>query len=840
MNLVKHILKKDIRRLRIFLVFWVAIVLFVAVLCWVKATTVAGDFSRQDIFQLLYGLAVACRYTLLVLIIPFLFHSEPLTGVTAFWFTRPIQRLDMMKSKLAFVGIFLLLIPSLADIALYAVSGVSVPFILMAVPELWFNSIVLILPFVVAAVLTRSFGFYVLLYVVYTITFLILTITVKVTQIMSQHIDEPVSAALLDSRRLLSSLAIIFFCAVIIVLQYRTRKTIRSYVLVGVQIAWVFYLGTYCPWSVYSQPENILSTTDLSEIKAGLDMGQSFYISDTVSNRSEEPQKEIRGRFHFLNLPENSLGEIKKVYATFNVNGEKVRSYTHSEKRGRFVQKDVMASAIAPLNLIRDNRSYFGRTALLRISTEDYKAYRDKPGRYAANLRYNIYQYCPLITLPLKVGETYMKGSSTFTIDSVLHETYGCSVILREQHFALFLEQQRTPKEGLKYTYLLVNPDRQEAFLPKDFKNVPYSGFQSGGILKSEARNLRYVSDGVNADLHPIDEEWLENAQLMIVQVRWLGHSAVEVKTDDTFSFGESRISRADRMEPRVPDHGNKDVLSEIELPGNATRDEVKAYIQKIHTISATQSGYSWRDPQVEMLAKIGSENLDLLIPFARRGSSRYEGIVIKRLALPEHKELILDSLPDIPNLSEVVLKFGWEKDARDILLKELADMDGDGSVDVSVVRAVARLEDPETYPALINYFVYGMNKSQTCAAIKDLPGIDLAYAFPKAWEEAKSSSFQLQRLIAPALEFGLEDALGAIVEYLHKEPLSDYWKDHFHTDFMRHTGVQGTREELREWYLTNKGALRFDPETKMFVGEKSIESMLDSDAEEVLAPSDG
>ena len=72
MNMVGHILKKDMRRLRLFLVFWVGVVVLSAVLSGLKATTDPGDILRQQLVQMFHGLVQACQFLMLALIIPFL------------------------------------------------------------------------------------------------------------------------------------------------------------------------------------------------------------------------------------------------------------------------------------------------------------------------------------------------------------------------------------------------------------------------------------------------------------------------------------------------------------------------------------------------------------------------------------------------------------------------------------------------------------------------------------------------------------------------------------------------------------------------------------------------
>ena len=196
-----------------------------------------------------------------------------------------------------------------------------------------------------------------------------------------------------------------------------------------------------------------------------------------------------------------------------------------------------------------DHRDHLTLSTLLDISEEDYKTYNGQQGKYWVRIEYAIYQYCPVTTIPLKVGEKYRKGSATFTIDSISQHPEGYSVMLQEQYFDLLLKKQRTPEKIDKYIYLLVNKERQEVFLNHRVKNTPVDALKFNSILNSKSKNLLYVSNGDPETGNLIDEEWMENAQLMIIQARWMGCSEIMMETDDTFSFGKAKISRTDRQQ---------------------------------------------------------------------------------------------------------------------------------------------------------------------------------------------------------------------------------------------------------------------------------------------------
>ena len=127
MSLVMHIFKKDIRRLRVFLFIWIPVVMLAATANVVGPST--GNFFLQSIQELIIMFTGFLQFIMMALIVPFLIHSEPLTGTTAFWLTRPLKKTDIMKSKLLFAGTFFVLIPTLINILYLVACQVPATFI---------------------------------------------------------------------------------------------------------------------------------------------------------------------------------------------------------------------------------------------------------------------------------------------------------------------------------------------------------------------------------------------------------------------------------------------------------------------------------------------------------------------------------------------------------------------------------------------------------------------------------------------------------------------------------------------------------------------------------------
>ncbi len=263
----------------------------------------------------------------------------------------------------------------------------------------------------------------------------------------------------------------------------------------------------------------------------------------------------------------------------------------------------------------------------------------------------------------------------------------------------------------------------------------------------------------------------------------------------------------------------DRNTLGQIKLPDNPSKEQVREYVARILAASRAQRTFSSIDPQVHMLARVGAGHIDVLVQAAEYSpmADVYVVWAIDRLARPEHKALVLDALPRLPELVQVVLARGWLEDAKGTLVEGLRYRE---CLPTEWVQAVASFKDPDTYAGLKYYFVHGANRRDTYGAIKHLPGIELSDAVAQAWRRSRPSRWEAARIAPIAIEWGHLDALAYAVSALTGTPrpdhaLYDMWG--LWTAVLRHSDAPRSAEGLKSWFEGNRDNLVFDPETRKF-----------------------
>ena len=270
-----------------------------------------------------------------------------------------------------------------------------------------------------------------------------------------------------------------------------------------------------------------------------------------------------------------------------------------------------------------------------------------------------------------------------------------------------------------------------------------------------------------------------------------------------------------------------------ILLPPHATKEQVKEYAVRIlkaggaMKIGDTQSS---DDPQVQKLIEMGPENLDVLIEAMREvpDSQFYVKAAIRRLVRPEHKGLVLASLAEEPELIGIVLDQGWLPDAKPVLLEELAAHPS--FLPPDWIKAVALLQDAETYDYLRWYLGNGPNASSTYNAIRDLPGLDLRPALLAAWRNKPNDNYDSPPLAAHGVEAGLIECLDYVFAVL-KNGMNGWWSGKPPRELiLQFTEARGDDAQLIAWYEANRAALVFDVETRRFRAEPALVAKAEAD----------
>lgn len=263
------------------------------------------------------------------------------------------------------------------------------------------------------------------------------------------------------------------------------------------------------------------------------------------------------------------------------------------------------------------------------------------------------------------------------------------------------------------------------------------------------------------------------------------------------------------------------EALQRIQLPEDPTPEEVRQYVRRIAAASEGQGGQSSTDPQVAMIQRVGRENVDVLLGELSYGrwsaTDLYLTEAIKRLAGPQHKEEILNHLAGVPELASIVLRYGWEDDARETLIAELEE--GGRYLPREWLVAVAKLGDKEALDALKSYFLEGRNRDTTFEVLWATPGVgDLSGPVAKAWERARAEGGdEALDMAQVAVGYGHRDALEILIDFLARGYDPRGSMRFVRRAVILYTEARGTNDQIVRWYRQNKDDLHWEAEARKF-----------------------
>jgi len=317
------------------------------------------------------------------------------------------------------------------------------------------------------------------------------------------------------------------------------------------------------------------------------------------------------------------------------------------------------------------------------------------------------------------------------------------------------------------------------------------------------------------------DEQLLDEIRLLRETVKTLEGKVAEIEKTvwELAAAGQGAQTSNRKSNSVEPIQSPRMLLAALTLPENAPPDVVRAYIYEILSVNRRQGLHGRSDMWVDKLKQVGPGNVGILMEYidSEGVGSSYVSWALEALATQEHKQLIIKSLREHRELVSIVAKHGWQEDAREILISAMNSEEG--FLNDDWITAVAALRSPETYDALVDYFVNGHSRRSTYNAIKDLP-IDLHDAAAKVWHEVKEgeSEWEKYEVAAIAVENGVVDALDYEFAQL-ADPPERYFSAETHPRrvILRHTEARGNNKELLAWYEQNKDKLAFDSKERVF-----------------------
>ena len=543
MNLIFHHLKKDIRCLRLLLSLWFVLLVLNSLLMRSGLDRFIVTSEGSQTLAIAHSLLYALQQLLQIVIVCQLVHADALAGTTAFWLTRPVSRKELLLSKSLFVLLILVVPALLVECMVMWLNAIPVPDWPGALAELVvLQCSLFILPAMLLAALTPNLARLSVTALVSLIAFFLLHYTVLTTVMTLGGVirTEPeVTAALL-----LAAILLVGSGAILITYQYSSRRTAQT--AAGAIPVMLLLIATmnFWRWDFLTRTATLPSRSPLNPDHVNLVLQRDARTTSFESHprlRDAGMQK-IMGRFSFLGVPPGFFVELIGLQVTLELpDGKLVPSgsenqsgwagvfYFYFERYqkavGHFLQSSHTAIVLNEPHLTADP----ARVALLSVDLGTFQNYKHTPAIYKAEAELRAQQYQLKATLPLRPGSRYVDDSGETTLLAIAPHPDGWILTMRESSVRRWIQSK--PPTGV--FYVLRNRINNEVLLGRSY---PENVFGRAAVLHRVSVNhspIYFTTTGVS-DYQgpPINEAWLEKAELLRVEIRTIGHFTKSIRAE--------------------------------------------------------------------------------------------------------------------------------------------------------------------------------------------------------------------------------------------------------------------------------------------------------------------
>lgn len=542
MNQVRHILSKDLRRLRWSVIGWCALVGARTLINTAGADIALGGLGPQLGIGQLSALLSLMYVLLLALLVSRLVHDEPLVGSDAFWITRPIAPSTLMTAKLAFAALFFLVVPLAGGVVVAAAFGTRAGDSARTIPVFVLNQLILVTVLMALAAVTPSLTRYILAIVGVIAAFVLMASTALVALLVTEEIGDGSDVGLPDpTPGVVGGTLIVLIALAVIVYQYRRRRLGRALAIAGIGVVVLIVVPERWTWSFAAQPraETAAAPQDTPALTVSLDGSRPRVNDAFIFRRRTSPRKDIAAHAIVTGVPPEfnvraivarsrlelpggvvlQTGRDNSNAALLGVGGGSTTG------RGMTVQAALGGVRLLTRSNAMDGLSSEQWPVLLRVDEGDFVRYRGEPGRLTANLDLIFERAIARGALPLADGATADISAMHVSIVRVIRRATGCTVLLRRS----YVESLFSVPRYRETMYVLRNKTRGEA-AGSDVQPLFQEGFSTGGFSMSaphvggrgfvlEQYELQFPArarpDGPLVDL---DEAWLASSELVILE----------------------------------------------------------------------------------------------------------------------------------------------------------------------------------------------------------------------------------------------------------------------------------------------------------------------------------
>jgi hypothetical protein len=745
-------------------------------------------------------------------------HQEPLVGTTAFWFTRPLPRADLLLSKTIYV-LLLILVPLLVQTLVFVINGVTAHDVLLAIPELFLRQFSWIILVATLAVLTPNFARFAIIGASALVVWYLGLFVLEMFLLM-RHPESLAStaASLTSSRGVVSSGVVISLGCAAVIVQYLTRRTAVTTGLAVIAASLGLVAQFLWPWDFLKPPPKFVAVPDFPVAAVTVKLTGPIRVSDQIQLRGGTPLKQVQGQLDFQGQPKGCVIKVESIDSKLKTADGRdipVQTTNTSYDFSFNVKTAAVEAALADATVLNGSPDYPFPHTLFSITAETYTQYGDTPLAYSARIDVQAYKYVVTTELPLTKGSRYDHESEHLTMTDVLTQPDGIDVALRERRMHLLFAPQSDAAnpyvlDRSSQVYLLLNKKLHQAVIQKQDMSVNFSMLNKGMLVNQPLRiSFGPDENSSNNSTSPIlDKAWLANAVLVRLDLVPVVAFTRTISVPGFRLDGKFALPNANSTSQSE----TTDLLAQITLPDHATPDQVRNYIRQIVAFG-NQRGSGKAHPQ-EMLEQVGPQNLDLLIEALQNDYNYQLDRAIDDLVQADQKQMILQALPATPRLIDTVVNHEWQQDAKPTVLAALT---GDiQDLSTSYIIAAPSYKDPATYPAIQAYYIQNPSRF-LFENLQSLPNFDLAGMVDRAWKQRDNGSiWKTGELLGGAAQFGEPGVLEAAITMLESDHFS---KPEARRVLRQYTPITGHSDaDMIAWWNANKDNVVFDPQAHKFI----------------------
>lgn len=546
MKLIWHGFRKDLRHCRFMLFVWLALAAGQGAMMGVNTAT--ANMPKTMMFAMVSFLIPLLQYLTLLVIVPLLVQADAPLGTTAFWYTRPVSRAQVLIGKLLFIVLVLVLPPLIAELLVLRFNGALANHLTLAGAEIVIKQLRFIMVVAALAAVTRRFAHFALVSACILVAYFpLLWLTGWFVRLLYPSLKSAFSAddwiALMPARSVVKYLILIVFGSAVFVHQYLRRHLRASLAIAAVAVVLHLSCSLVWQWNFLKPPNVARSAT----VKFAEENVKVTPVANSLT-RIDLPafvgsgMKVFGCEFEIGGIPPGAFVQMKSVSrlrldypGSGTVKGIAPAGNMAFSAQMKGPKTNVPPAYVRELlgvePMAQESHEVATWTPLMLVPGEKFEQHHSESGVFTATANLVASSYAVGGEMQLAAGSHYATAGQDVTILEVLEKDASISVIIRERKLNLMLDRNELSvpwpfnmiqaQAANADDYVLVNKRNWEMLLPDTDGMADVASLVSSMLprrLKILTKTLTFSRADINPDVSPLDKAWLADAVLLRIE----------------------------------------------------------------------------------------------------------------------------------------------------------------------------------------------------------------------------------------------------------------------------------------------------------------------------------